>query len=218
MRFQWLMVPTLSLVACGGDNADTTGSDSGFQELTCDDIATRPLGQVPTTEWDPTLAGMLDDSAIWPTLAGRWTADSSCGEPVVLAMTFEGTDESLEIVDGYPTGLQCGCVDDPVLGADSVIRPTAIDRDFTVFVESFSDPGLDAQTLDGTLSLLDGSDGAIVRGCGEDTVDPATFSDFETVTVSVRMDAYGIAAGTILMLGGPQGSLQCDLTNFVPQL
>lgn len=197
----------LGFLGCGGDDTDThSGGPAG-----CDALVSAPLGAVPATEWDPDLGPAM---ATYDGLAGRWTADTSCGLGRVGLKFVNRTRDELEVVqEPYPAGVPCGCTFDPSFGPDGTYGPLALFTDFEFYVETWDDAGVQGQNVI-TQGALYPSDAPFqVRACGTQTIDPYLGSEWDDLTTIVRVTG-GALGGSVLLSKSTGESSSCDLTDF----
>lgn len=197
----------LGFLGCGGDDTDThSGGPSG-----CDALVSEPLGQVPATEWDPDLGPAM---ATYDELAGRWTADTSCGIGRVGIKFVTHTRDELEVVrEPYPAGVPCGCTIDPSFGPDGTYGPLATFTDLEFYVETWDDPGVQGQNVIASGALYASDDPFQVRACGTQTIDPYLGSAYDDLTTIVRVGG-GALSGAIVLTTLTGESSTCDLTDF----
>ncbi|HHO54342.1 MAG TPA: hypothetical protein ENK18_26595 [Deltaproteobacteria bacterium] len=197
-----------ALTACAGPSGtDGTTTNEG----SCDDIVTAPLGTVSVEDWPQ---GTADAMETFLSIPGRWEVDNSCGLPTAIKITT-GPQETLELVqEPWPLTHDCGCLTDPSFAPDSKYGLVAVHDSFEFFVETFDDPGVSGQTLEGSVTLFAPGEAMRLRGCAVTNIDPLLGSTYEQLTTILRIEQGGIMSSD-LVLAKEDGTVQvCTLSNF----
>lgn len=209
MRYVGLVA--LVLGACGNKDQGDTGT--GPAGAGCDQIETKPLVEVPSTEWPLGL-----DAAIleYQDFSGNYTVSNSCGDNLTVKLTAPAF-ETLQVVltPWTTTRERCGCVNDPDYPDDTQLDPVALLDNFEFYIDEWPDLGVSGQTVVGSGALYGPDEELEFRACGLRDVDPVLQSAYDQIGAVVRIPAGGQfeAAITLAPLDGSE-VVTCNFTNF----
>lgn len=198
----------LAFLGCGKKD---DGDHSGDPVAGCAALQSAPLSSVSANEWPPDLGPTL---ASYDGLAGRWTAQSDCGQGAVGVKLVPLPRDTLEVVTApYPASAPCGCIVDPEFGPDGAYGQLATFDGLQVYVETWDDPGVSGRNLVAAGGLFDAASPFQVRACARDNIDPYLQSAWDNVNVVVRQ-AGGDLEMAIELTNDDGTSDVCHLTGF----
>jgi hypothetical protein len=204
-----LTLATLAVAAC-------SGSDVTSPPASCDTIEADLISQVDQGDWPPGVDGIVGESGLYRRMQGTWSADNSCGDDVTVKFTAQPEDTLQIVTKDWPAfpGFACGCTVDPAWPPDPMFDLVMLVSNWEVYVEGFSDPGVDRQNVVTEGAFYVPEQPLTFRTCGQRNIDPLVGSDYSSAAYAVRVVPNEVLQLTITLTDDFGAKQICDLDNF----